>query len=114
MSLLQSLKARDRVFDFMATEASPVDVRHGPTALDMEMIEWLRGTGKPFLLVFTKADKLSRARLDRQLRAQAASGELAGLSYAPFSAQTGQGRQDVLDWILEACGLQEAAAVDSV
>lgn len=30
MSLLQSLKARDRVFDFMATEASPVDVRHGP------------------------------------------------------------------------------------
>ena len=30
MSLLQSLKARDRVFDFMAPEASPVDVRHGP------------------------------------------------------------------------------------
>jgi len=30
MSLLQSLKERDRVFDFMATEASPVDVRHGP------------------------------------------------------------------------------------
>ena len=30
MSLLQSLKARDRVFDFMATQSSPVDVRHGP------------------------------------------------------------------------------------
>ncbi|ATH77298.1 MULTISPECIES: urea ABC transporter ATP-binding protein UrtD [Halomonadaceae] len=30
MSLIQSLKARDRVFDFMAGEASPVDVRHGP------------------------------------------------------------------------------------
>lgn len=30
MSLSQSLKARDRVFDFMAPEASPVDVRHGP------------------------------------------------------------------------------------
>ncbi|MCS2608034.1 urea ABC transporter ATP-binding protein UrtD [Halomonas dongshanensis] len=30
MSLLQSLKARDRVFDFMAPTASPVDVRHGP------------------------------------------------------------------------------------
>ncbi|GGC92691.1 urea ABC transporter ATP-binding protein UrtD [Vreelandella lutescens] len=30
MSLLQSLKARDRVFEFMAPEASPVDVRHGP------------------------------------------------------------------------------------
>ena len=30
MSLLQSLAQRDRVFDFMAPQASPVDVRHGP------------------------------------------------------------------------------------
>ncbi|MBR2512902.1 MAG: urea ABC transporter ATP-binding protein UrtD [Halomonas sp.] len=30
MSFLQSLSQRDRVFDFMAPEASPVDVRHGP------------------------------------------------------------------------------------
>lgn len=30
MSLLQSLTTRDRVFDFMAPQASPVDVRHGP------------------------------------------------------------------------------------
>ena len=30
MSLLQSLSQRDRVFDFMAPQASPVDVRHGP------------------------------------------------------------------------------------
>ncbi|TVP47956.1 MAG: urea ABC transporter ATP-binding protein UrtD [Halomonas sp.] len=30
MSLLHSLSQRDRVFDFMAPQASPVDVRHGP------------------------------------------------------------------------------------
>tara|TARA_R110002012_G_scaffold81473_1_gene206265 strand:+ start:210 stop:1046 length:837 start_codon:yes stop_codon:yes gene_type:complete len=30
MSLLQSLSQRNRVFDFMAPQASPVDVRHGP------------------------------------------------------------------------------------
>ncbi|NOG31168.1 urea ABC transporter ATP-binding protein UrtD [Halomonas sp. TBZ9] len=30
MSFLQSLTTRDRVFDFMAPQASPVDVRHGP------------------------------------------------------------------------------------
>jgi urea transport system ATP-binding protein len=30
MSLLQSLTQRDWVFDFMAPQASPVDVRHGP------------------------------------------------------------------------------------
>ncbi|MEL7897625.1 urea ABC transporter ATP-binding protein UrtD [Vreelandella neptunia] len=30
MSLLQSLSQRDRVFDFMVPQTSPVDVRHGP------------------------------------------------------------------------------------
>ncbi|WGI25237.1 urea ABC transporter ATP-binding protein UrtD [Halomonas alkaliantarctica] len=30
MSLLQSLTQRDRVFDFMVPQTSPVDVRHGP------------------------------------------------------------------------------------
>lgn len=30
MSLLQSLTQRDRVFEFMAPQDSPVDVRHGP------------------------------------------------------------------------------------
>ncbi|MGE6605558.1 urea ABC transporter ATP-binding protein UrtD [Halomonas sp. NPDC076908] len=30
MSLLQSLTQRDRVFDFMVPQDSPVDVRHGP------------------------------------------------------------------------------------
>lgn len=30
MSLLQSFKTRDRVFEFMVPAASPVDVRHGP------------------------------------------------------------------------------------
>ncbi|HAR08184.1 MAG TPA: ABC transporter ATP-binding protein, partial [Cobetia sp.] len=30
MSFLQSLADRDRVFDFLVPEQSPVDVRHGP------------------------------------------------------------------------------------
>ncbi|WP_447530221.1 urea ABC transporter ATP-binding protein UrtD [Vreelandella sp. TE19] len=30
MSFIESLKARDRVFDFMTPQASKVDVRHGP------------------------------------------------------------------------------------
>jgi hypothetical protein len=59
---------------------------------------------KPFLLVFTKADKLSRSQLSRQFDRLEASGELAELPYVPFSALTGEGRNDVLEWILEAIG----------
>ena len=79
-----------------------IDARHGPSELDRAMIEWLRGWQKPFLLVFTKADKLSRSQRRKAFDRLEASGELGGLSYAPFSALTGEGRDDVLAWILEA------------
>jgi GTP-binding protein len=82
-----------------------VDARHGPTALDMDMIDWLRGSGKPFLVVFTKTDKLSRSQYDRQISRLATDGGLVGLNYAPFSAVTGRGRDDVMAWLLESCGL---------
>ena len=79
-----------------------VDARHGPTELDWMMIDWLRSHRKPFLLVFTKADKLSRGRLDRQIRRLESEGGLAGVSYVAFSALTGQGCDDILGWILDA------------
>ena len=76
-----------------------LDARHGATALDLEMVDRLREGGRPSLLVLTKADKLSRAKLDRQIEALEASGALADLSYLPFSAETGMGRDDLLRWI---------------
>ena len=85
-----------------------VDARHGPTELDELMIEWLRQRERPFLLVFTKADKLSRSKLGRQLDRLETEGRLAGLSFVPFSAATGQGRADILEWILDESGLTGA------
>ena len=82
-----------------------IDARHGPTALDWLMIEWLRACQKPFLLVFTKIDKASRSQLGRQFERLETSGELAGLAYAPFSALTGEGRDPILAWMLEAIGM---------
>jgi hypothetical protein len=51
--------------------------------------------------VLTKADKLSRGRLDRQLSRLEEEGELADLPYLPFSSETGLGRGDLLQWIQE-------------
>lgn len=79
-----------------------VDARHGPTELDRMMIDWLRDSQKPFLLVFTKADKLSRSKLNGALNRIEASGEFAEIAFVPFSAPTGQGRDDVLEWLLAA------------
>lgn len=79
-----------------------VDARHGPTKLDLTMIDWLRNCRKPFLLVFTKADKLSRSKLCKQLDLIESEGRLAGISFVPFSALNGRGRADVLEWISAA------------
>jgi len=76
-----------------------IDARHGPTELDHRMVAWLRERGLPFLLVFTKADKLAPARLEQMLAELDRQGTLAEAEYVPFSAVSGQGRADVLAWI---------------
>jgi len=76
-----------------------VDARHGPTELDLMMIDWLRAMERPFLLVFTKIDKLSRSKQKQLFDRLESEGTLAGISFAAFSAQSGQGRKDVLGWI---------------
>ena len=83
-----------------------VDARHGPTSLDMVMIEWLQERGLPFLLIFTKADKLSRSQINRQLRQLDGEGHLAGIDFTPFSAVNGTGQSDVLEWIGQQTGVK--------
>src|SRR5258707_1391085 len=46
------------------------DSRHGPTKLDLQMIEWLQSKERPFIIIATKADKLS----GNQLRANISRG----------------------------------------
>jgi GTP-binding protein EngB required for normal cell division len=70
------------------------------------MIDWLKETEKPFLLAFTKADKLSRSKQHRLFERLESEGTLVDISFVPFSATSGQGRKDVLEWIDEV--LQDA------
>lgn len=44
-----------------------VDSRHKPQKIDLEFIEWLGENGIPFSIVFTKADKLSKLRLNENV-----------------------------------------------
>ena len=87
-----------------------IDARHGPTELDLQMVATLKTGGRPFLLVLTKADKLSRARLERQISRLEGEGHLADLPYLPFSSETGLGRGDLLEWIEEVTAVEAAPA----
>lgn len=44
-----------------------VDIRHEPQKIDMEFINRLGEEGIPFCLVFTKADKLSKTAVDKNV-----------------------------------------------
>ena len=41
-----------------------IDCKVGPTQLDLEMIDWLHHLQKPVLIVATKADKISKSKVN--------------------------------------------------
>lgn len=46
-----------------------VDSRHKPQAIDQEFMQWLAEKGIPFVIIFTKADKLGKVVLNKQIEA---------------------------------------------
>ena len=65
------------------------DSRHEPTELDLLMRGWLEARGKPFIIVATKADKLSSNQLRASL--SRASAVLGSNELVAYSAVTGSG-----------------------
>ncbi len=45
-----------------------VDSRIGPTEADLRKLEWLRQNSLPFIIVSTKADKLSKTELQKSIK----------------------------------------------
>jgi len=73
-----------------------VDCRHEPSENDLMMNEWLRMHSIPRVTVATKADKLSRSALLRQIKGIRNSLDLfEEETLLPFSARTGDGREQL-------------------
>ncbi len=72
-----------------------LDSRRTPSDGDLQLIDWLKTFGNDFLLVVTKADKLSRSELNRQSAVirKALGVEQHELIF--FSAKTGEGKDAV-------------------
>jgi ribosome biogenesis GTP-binding protein YsxC/EngB len=90
-----------------------IDLRHEFKKLDREMIDWLRYLGKPLLPVYTKADKLSRNQQEKNAAGLDAGLTLTAGERLVFSAQTGQGVDD-LRRRLAACAQAETGPAHSV
>ena len=83
-----------------------IDARHDPTDLDLESIDRLRRSQRPWCLVFTKADKVSRNKLDATIaRALRGMEVRRDIGVVPFSSFTGQGKRELWAWIEAALSL---------
>lgn len=79
-----------------------VDARHKPTADDCTMGMWFKGSGKPFVVVANKVDKLKKSELAPNLDLIRETLELDdSVKLIPFSAEKGEGRQELLAAILD-------------
>lgn len=72
-----------------------LDGRHGPQANDQQMADWLAHHQRPVQVILTKADKISRNELAKQIAATARVLGLPAGDILGYSAETHQGREEV-------------------
>jgi GTP-binding protein len=81
-----------------------IDVRHEPQQIDMEFMEWLGENGVPFSIVFTKADKVSKAKLTGNVMHYLTELKKQWEELPPYfvtSSETKTGREEILNYIEE-------------
>jgi GTP-binding protein len=73
-----------------------IDIRHKPTADDVKMIDYLIDTEQPFIVVFTKSDKLSaKQRAERMKSFAHEIPEFDAIRQVQFSSVTGEGVEEL-------------------
>ncbi|MCD7851584.1 MAG: ribosome biogenesis GTP-binding protein YihA/YsxC [Parabacteroides sp.] len=81
-----------------------IDSRHEPQKIDLEFMEWLGENGIPFSLIFTKIDKISKSRLQENLRAYQTKLLESWEELPPIllsSSEKKEGRDEILNYIEE-------------
>lgn len=79
-----------------------VDARHKPTADDRVMSDYFKSTGRPFAVVANKLDKLKKSEVEPNLARIRETLELPKtVKVIPFSAEKGNGREELLGLILD-------------
>lgn len=85
-----------------------VDIRHDPTALDADMIRYLRASGLAHAVVATKADKIARGKWQGQTQKMHRILE-TDVPIFPFSSEKREPLEPIVEW-LEGCGTSHRKA----
>jgi GTP-binding protein len=86
-----------------------LDMRREPSEDDVAMLDFLAELEMPTIVVLTKSDKLSRKAAAKRAVAIARSLELDAEQTIPFSAVTGEGRDELASAIASAVAGKHAA-----
>lgn len=81
-----------------------LDMRHKPTADDIDMINYLQETGYPFIAVCTKCDKLNKTETLAQTAYFEELFQDTGISFYAVSSQTGAGLDQLKTLIAQSAG----------
>ena len=77
-----------------------IDIRHEPSENDRLMYDWVRSRGYEPVIIATKADKIKRSQLQKHIKMlREGLGADEDTIIVPFSSVTGQGRDEVLDFM---------------
>ncbi len=85
-----------------------VDVNVPPQSSDRQLLDFLNASGRDFLLIATKSDRLSNNQLHNALKSLNEAYPAAPV--IPFSAKTGAGRDEVWNKIRQSAAKFPAAA----
>ena len=74
-----------------------VDARHKPTADDVTMADYFKRCGRDYVVVANKTDKLKKSELEKNMQQiRQTLGLEERIRLRPFSAESGQGREELL------------------
>ncbi len=85
-----------------------IDIRHEPMASDIEMFRWLVENNLPVLVVATKADKVGKNTVAKNIASIKRALGIPELPVLPYSSMKNQGRAELLEVIAD-CLIPEAA-----
>lgn len=91
-------------YRYYALVVSLIDIRHPATKLDEQMVTFLRECELPFVIVLTKADKVSKSQAIKQVAALRKQLNLPdSISVVACSSEKGTGLDELRSLIERAC-----------
>lgn len=85
-----------------------IDIRHEPSANDVNMYQWILSNGYSPVIIATKLDKIKRSQIQKNIKIIKEKLKCErGTTVIPFSAETKQGRDEIWDLINKLIGYEE-------